>query len=234
LLPLRFVTKLFVVVCGTAVASSQNCFASSRHRAAAFRFASISAAIFVKFFSKCALFAHLSNLRSEFGWQDSAQRFEDKLRGIDEYLKYRNISLAMRRRVHAYYGNCWRTSGAIYEEDSILNDLPPNLRSIVVQQISVEAISRIPMLKGLQDVCAAEVYVNMYPHYFEEGLIYAGKEPGDEMYFLTAGTVVLHAIDLHGAENDRVEDAKLQPKSCRQVQVVPPVHLLTSENPRLP
>jgi hypothetical protein len=31
-----------------------------------------------------------------------------------------------------------------------------------------------------------------------------------------------------------VEDAKLQPKSCRQVQVVPPVHLLTSENPRLP
>ena len=132
--------------------------------------------------------------------------------------------------MHSYYGNCWKCSGLVYDEDNLLNDLPPNLRSIVMQQISVEAVSRIPMLKGVQDVCAAEVYVNMYPQNFEEGLIYAAREPGDEMYFVTSGKVVLHAVHLHGAEGYGPEDTRLHPKQCPDMQVVPPAHTLQSED----
>ena len=135
-------------------------------------------------------------------WQDASKRFEDRLRGVDEYLKYRKVSVQMRRRIQNYYGGCWRKSGAIYEEAFVLQDLPTDLRATTMLQISVEAIAQVPVLKGLQDLCAAEVYVNLYPHCFDEGLIYAAKELGSEMYFITSGQVQIQGFVLHARFQD--------------------------------
>ena len=158
-------------------------------------------------------------------WQDASKRFEEKMRGVDEYLKYRKVSVQMRRRVQGYYGGCWRKSGAIYEEAFILQDLPTDLRAITMQQISVEAIARVPVLKGLQDLCAAEVYVNLYPHCFDVGLIYAAKEFGSEMYFIESGHVQIQGIVLHASRNEKdLDRAFLKTKPFTHKQVRKLVH----------
>jgi hypothetical protein len=141
---------------------------------------------------------------------------------VDEYLKYRKISVASRRKIQNYYGLFWRMSGASFEEEMILHDLPSNLRMNAMQQISAEAVKRIPMLKGLGSSCSAQVYVNCYPHYFEEGLIYAAKEQGNEMYFVVSGTVKLQGIKLHESHNQPYDPARLPPKPFPESQVFLP------------
>ena len=131
----------------------------------------------------------------------------------------------MRRRIQNYYGGCWRKSGAIYEEAFVLQDLPTDLRATTMLQISVEAIAQVPALKGLQDLCAAEVYVNLYPHCFDEGLIYAAKELGSEMYFITSGQVQIQGFVLHTLCPKKDPDpARLKPRPFTEKQVCKLVH----------
>ena len=114
-------------------------------------------------------------------------------------------------------------SGAIFEEQTILQGLPTDLRTVTLQQISAEAIKRVPMLKGIGDQCAAAVYVNLHPHYFEEqGVIYVAKDYGSDMFFVTTGTVLLQGIDLHveGSMADKSKQLSLNPKSGIRLQHV--------------
>ena len=148
--------------------------------------------------------------------QDASQRFEDKLRMVDEYLKFRKISIEHRRRIQNYYTGYWRLSGAIFEEQMILQGLPNDLRTVALEQISAEAIKRVPVLKGIGDQCAAAVYCNLHPHFFEEeGVIYTAKDFGSDMFFVTAGSVQLQGIDLHVGESDaeKTRQLRLSPRA---------------------
>mmetsp|Transcript_4647 Transcript_4647/g.7582 ORF Transcript_4647/g.7582 Transcript_4647/m.7582 type:complete len:143 (-) Transcript_4647:1162-1590(-) len=68
-----------------------------------------------------------------------------------------------------------------------------------------------------------QLYVNMQPHFFEEGLIYAAKAVEHEILFLTQGTVQLMGISFHFSDlapnvDTAMEAASLEPRCYKHME----------------
>ncbi len=132
-------------------------------------------------------------------------KFEDKLRAVSEYLNFRDADITLRRRIASHFGGCWRQSGAVYQEEEILEDLPRNLRKTIFEHVSTMAEVEVPMLKGLEAEACGRIYLLLLPiHFNAQETIYKRGEEGGEMYVVTFGSVIL--TDGNGKHLDKKDE----------------------------
>lgn len=127
--------------------------------------------------------------------------FEEQLVIAKQYLNFRGLDLKFTRRVLSYFGTCWRTSGTLYSEMSLLDKLPPDLRNGVMRGIASSAKKSIPLLRNFDEETAGHFFVRLMPHCFEAGdVVYKQRDVGDSMYIVERGEVEVEWITVKSME----------------------------------
>ena len=73
----------------------------------------------------------------------SNMRFDEMLTQVREYLEFRCLDTNLRRRVVSYYSRCFRTSGTMHDEMTLLKMLPGDIHAQLLQSIAIEAQRKV-------------------------------------------------------------------------------------------
>ena len=142
------------------------------------------------------IFSHLvgtiSSLISQVAGVDD--RFQAKARAVQEYLKFRDVPVELRRRVKNYYHHCWKRSAELYEERGILSDLNHGLRTELLKSVGRKLVAELPVFGGFGEVCAGWLATRLRRTAFNGGEeIYEHGAEAAEMYIVVAGAVKIFA-----------------------------------------
>ena len=119
--------------------------------------------------------------------------FRDKLRAVQDYLDFRETSLALKRKVLSYYVESWRKSGDLFDEQLILSELASPLRTQVLREIGERAGQSMGLLEGFDPACVGRLVCAMTRLSLAPGdTLYAHGQPAHDMYLVVRGTVLLH------------------------------------------
>jgi hypothetical protein len=77
------------------------------------------------------------------------QEFQLKLNGMRMWLKEQNFSKPDQKKVLSYFQEVWKTK-TLFNEAEILGEMPPAMRSKLVQQLYQPVIREVPLFKGLR------------------------------------------------------------------------------------
>jgi CRP-like cAMP-binding protein len=80
----------------------------------------------------------------------SKLHFRQKMDGINEYMKYKNITGELQDEVRSYYQYLFK-SGKGVERNKVLNDLPPYLKNKMNSFTNSELILKVPFFASLKD-----------------------------------------------------------------------------------
>ena len=122
----------------------------------------------------------------------SRQLYHDKLQEANEYMRANKLSPELRERVREYFGLRY-SDQKMFHEQMILEDLSPNLRTQIREEVSSNIVIRVPLL-----------HENDKNHAFIDGIVTQLKGPlicfvkevifyegttGHEMYFIYSGVI---------------------------------------------
>lgn len=116
-------------------------------------------------------------------------QFQEKMEKIGTFMKYRNIPEDMQNRINSYYKYLWASRRG-YDESSVLDDLPHPLKVQVSLFLNQDIIHKVPIFKGASEDFIKEIILNLEPVVFTpEDYIFTKGEYGDDMYFISSGSV---------------------------------------------
>lgn len=116
-------------------------------------------------------------------------QFQEKMEKIGTFMKYRSIPDDMQNRINSYYKYLWASRRG-YDESSVLEDLPHPLKVQVSLFLNQDIIHKVPIFKGASEDFIKEIILNLEPVVFTPGdYIFAKGEYGDDMYFISSGSV---------------------------------------------
>ena len=122
----------------------------------------------------------------------SRQLYHDKLQEANEYMRANKLSPELREHVREYFALRY-SDQKMFHEQTILEDLSPNLRTRIREEVSSNIVTRVPLL-----------HENDKNHAFIDGIVTQLKGPlicfvnevifyegttGHEMYFIYSGVV---------------------------------------------
>ena len=114
---------------------------------------------------------------------------------VKQYLSFRVSNQTFVRKVLRWYGNSWRTSGLLYSELDLLQDMPADLSNGIYKMIAGQAKKAIPLLQGFDDHSIGYIFSRLKSHSFDaDDVIYEQREVGSTMYCITAGEVEIDAM----------------------------------------
>ena len=149
--------------------------------------------IFVALIGGCVFsfcIGSISSLITEVKGADHAYRA--RVRAIGEYLDFRGISPGLKRRIRAHCAHSWIKSGAPYDEETVLGDLNPEMRTRVLREIGAAAQRDVAVLEGLEEECAGYIFTRLHLVDFEPNeTIYSRGDPASQMFIVVRGTVAL-------------------------------------------
>ncbi|MBI9101108.1 MAG: ion transporter [Spirochaetales bacterium] len=116
-------------------------------------------------------------------------QYKEKVDRINTFLKYKNIPLAMQKRINDYYEYLWDNRRG-YDESSVLSDLPKSLKTTVSLFLNREIIEKVPLFKGASDEFLTELILTLEPVIYTPGDYVMKKgEMGFDMFFISKGSV---------------------------------------------
>ncbi|GMH90312.1 hypothetical protein TrVE_jg4805 [Triparma verrucosa] len=130
----------------------------------------------------------VSNMSTIIMQLNQAKRhFEEKLQQVNEYMREKKLPSDLRERVRDYY-HIQHSGGKIFDENAILGELAPSLRSEVLVFNSRELYDKVPVLKSSPSFFTSELasYIRPQISFADEDVISEGTT-GDTMYFIFAG-----------------------------------------------
>jgi len=117
-------------------------------------------------------------------------RFDDRLRQVQDYITFRDVKPTLKRRIMTHFGGTWRNSGDLYQESEIVNHFPPYVKKLYFEHLSINALVKVPLLKGFDTDTVGQIFIMLEPMHFEKGeIVYKGGEPGGCMHFVTVGNI---------------------------------------------
>ncbi len=139
------------------------------------------------------IIANIANLIANIDIAKS--QFQEKMEKIGTFMKYRDIPPDMQNRINSYYKYLWASRRG-YDESSVLEDLPHPLKVQVSLFLNREIIHKVPLFKGASEDFIKEIILNLEPVVFTPGdYIFAKGEYGDDMYFISSGSVQVVSDD---------------------------------------
>lgn len=121
----------------------------------------------------------------------AAAKARRKMDEIDDYMKYRKLSKPLQEKIRNYYNFLWKSRKG-WDENQILESLPPYLRMELALQLNRKIIEKVPLFraKGVTKTFISAVVMNLVPRVTLPGAkIVTRGEIGREMYFISSGTV---------------------------------------------
>ena len=114
---------------------------------------------------------------------------------VSAFMRYRGVPAGLQRRILDYYEYLWEKRLG-YDESAAISGLPPTLRTEVSLFLNRDILQKVPLFRGASDDFIKAIALEMRPIIFMPGdyVIRAG-EPGEEMYFISRGTVEVVSQD---------------------------------------
>jgi len=124
---------------------------------------------------------------------DSSERqYKEKYMQVKEYLRFRHLPKATRKRVYDYYEN--RFQGKMFDEQGILNELSESLREEIVNFNCRHLVDSVPFFKDTSsDFVTAVVQKLKYEVFQPKDVIVKEGTVGKKMYFIQHGLVDVHS-----------------------------------------
>jgi len=133
------------------------------------------------------IIGNIANLISNI---DAAKsQFKDKIDRLNVFMKYREIPIDLQKQILTYFDYIWANQRG-YDESIILKELPISLKTKVAMFLNRDIIQKVPFFKGANLSFIKEVILSLEPVFFLPGDEIVSKgDIGDEMYFISKGTV---------------------------------------------
>ena len=106
---------------------------------------------------------------------------------LSTFMRYRNIPVALQRRVYEYYSYLWNNRLG-YDESTVLSGLPPSLQTEVSLVLKRDCIEKVPFLQGASQELVRDIALELRP------VVYT---PSD--YIFRAGEMALLHSQLRSA-----------------------------------
>jgi voltage-gated potassium channel len=144
----------------------------------------------------------IGNVTSLLANIDLAKRhYRENMERLGAFMRYRNIPLNLQRRLRDYYAYLWENRLG-YDESTVLADLPESLRTEVAIFLRRDFIERAPLFRGASHEFVRDLALQLRPTVYTPGdYITRFGEEGQDMYFISRGTVDIVAADGHTVLN---------------------------------
>jgi CRP-like cAMP-binding protein len=135
----------------------------------------------------------------------SRQLYHDKVQEANEYMRANKLSPELREHVREYFSMRY-TDQKIFHEQSILEDLSPNLRTQIREEVSHSIIHRVPILRendqnhAFIDAVVTKLQGPLIT--FPKEIIFYENTTAHEMYFIFSGVVGILSKAGAGPDDD--------------------------------
>ena len=138
----------------------------------------------------------IGNVTSLLANIDLAQsHYMETMERLTAFMRYRNIPLALQRRLRDYYAYLWENRMG-FDELSVLEELPDSLRSEVALFLRRDFIEHAPLFRGASHELVREMALELRPVVFTPGdYVFRAGQYGRHMYFISRGVVEIVALD---------------------------------------
>ncbi len=134
----------------------------------------------------------ISNVASILTRLDAAREHHmEQLDRLETYMNYNRVPGDLRGRVREYFRYMWVTRQG-YQDSEVLTGLPAKLRGEITMHLNRDMVRKIPLLRGASDSFVQDLMEEMLAVVAVPGeRIFAAGDPGDGMYFIRSGAVVI-------------------------------------------
>jgi hypothetical protein len=87
---------------------------------------------------------------------------EDKIRSVNDYMRYRLLPTDLAKRIRDHYTYAWKRT-TVYDERDILQQLPSFLRTKVALQLNADLVRSMPFFKEIGKDCLALLVTELKP-----------------------------------------------------------------------
>ncbi|XP_071937356.1 cyclic nucleotide-gated ion channel 1 isoform X3 [Coffea arabica] len=113
-----------------------------------------------------------------------------KRRDVDQWMSHRMLPENLRQRIRRYEQYKWQETRGV-EEDSLIQNLPKDLRRDINRHHCWALLTRVPMFEKMDDRLLDALCDRLKPVlYTENSCIYREGDPVDEMLFLMRGSLL--------------------------------------------
>lgn len=125
----------------------------------------------------------------------SGASYEERMGTWQEYFRFCHLPNSLRLRITSYLKHKYYTR-KMFEERTLLEGLPYNLRTDVQMFLCEDLISNVPIFKACRMVVVRALVSRMKREAFCPGdhVFYSG-EPADNLYFILNGTIQIETDD---------------------------------------
>ncbi len=122
---------------------------------------------------------------------EAKARYVSKIEELNAFFTDKCLPYELQEKIRDYYNHLWQSSLG-HDENQILNDLPPTLRTEVALFLNRDIIQMVPLFRNAHEDFVRELASHLRPALFMPGdyIIHKG-ETGDQMYFISRGTAEL-------------------------------------------
>lgn len=121
--------------------------------------------------------------------------FRQKMDAMNRYMSYRDLPSDLQLRVRQYYEYLWSFNKGMDEEE-ILNNLSPSLRTEVAVYLNRDIIQQVPLFKGCSTSFIEALVMKLKAQIVGPGeYIIRQGDIGHEMYFISKGDVEIVSED---------------------------------------
>lgn len=122
-------------------------------------------------------------------------RHRELVNRVTVFMRYRRVPPQLQRRILDYYEYLWEKRLG-YDESTAISGLPPTLKTEVSLFLNRDILQKVPFFQGASDDFIKAIALEMRPTVFVPGdYIMKAGELGEEMYFISQGTVEIVSAD---------------------------------------
>ncbi|MFN7823724.1 MAG: ion channel, partial [Pseudobdellovibrionaceae bacterium] len=142
----------------------------------------------------------LSNVASLIARADAAREHHmDNLDKAETFMKIHDIPSDIRSKVRSYYHYLWQSHKG-YRDKALIFELPKRIQAEMVYHINRAIIGKVPFLKVASQEFIQDLMIKLEHRIYIPGeKVFAIGDPGDAMYFVSAGEV-----EILSAKNETV------------------------------
>ncbi|KAL6484815.1 hypothetical protein MHYP_G00068600 [Metynnis hypsauchen] len=119
-----------------------------------------------------------------------ARIYKSKINHLEDYMVFMKLPKALRLRISNYFQA--RFQGKWYEEKDVLNWVSSSLREEIVMTMCSGLVRKVPMFKNCDVNFISSIVSELQYEVFQEGdVIMCQNTPGDRMFFIEHGQVVV-------------------------------------------
>ncbi|XP_075976503.1 potassium/sodium hyperpolarization-activated cyclic nucleotide-gated channel 3-like [Anticarsia gemmatalis] len=151
----------------------------------------------------CMVFTLVFSVKAYLTTYDSTTRYYALMNQVEEYMKYRQFPVALKKRMRAFYE--YRYQKNYFKGQADLDSLSEELRDEVRLHTSRSLIHKVKLFEDIPASVVGTVLGCLRSEVFlANDLVVAAGEFGDCMYFIATGTVAVYS--LKGVEVCHLED----------------------------